>query len=70
MLARTDPRNSPTSGVRGFGDYCYLMTTHSSEGFVPHMLEPANMDYRNLGAQLRFRPVTPTEASGETALQK
>ncbi len=60
----------PTSGVRGFGDYCYLMTTHSSEGFVPHMLEPANMDYRNLGAQLRFRPVTPTEASGETALPK
>jgi hypothetical protein len=60
----------PASGVRGFGDYNYLMTTHSSEGFVPHLLEPANMDYRNLGAQLRFRPVTPTEASGGTALPK
>ncbi len=60
----------PTSGVRGFGDYCYLMTTRSSEGFVPHLLEPANTDYRNLGAQLRFRPVTPTEASGGTALPK
>jgi hypothetical protein len=45
------------AGVRGFGDYNYLMTTHSTEGFVPHLLEPANMDYRNLGAQMRFRPV-------------
>jgi hypothetical protein len=46
------------SGMRGFGDHNYLMTARSSEGFVPHLLEPANMDYRNLGAQLRFRPVT------------
>jgi hypothetical protein len=60
----------PASGVRGFGDYNYLLTTHSTEGFVPHLLEPANMDYRNLGAQLRFRPVTPAEASGGTALPK
>jgi hypothetical protein len=60
----------PAAGVRGFGDYNYLLTTHSTEGFVPHLLEPANMDYRNLGAQLRFRPVTPTEASGGTALPK
>jgi hypothetical protein len=54
-------------GVRGFGDYDYLMTTHSTEGFVPHLLEPANMDYRNLGAQLRFHPVV---TSAETALPK
>jgi hypothetical protein len=58
------------SGVRGFGDYNYLMVTRSSEGFVPHLLEPANMDYRNLGAQLRFRPVTPTEASEGRSLPK
>lgn len=62
--------NVPASGVRGFGDFNYLLTTHSTEGFVPHLLEPANMDYRNLGAQLRFRPVTPTEASAGTALPK
>ena len=55
------------AGVRGFGDYNYLMTTHSTEGFVPHLLEPANMDYRNLGAQLRFRPVV---TSAETASPK
>jgi hypothetical protein len=62
--------NVPASGVRGFGDYNYLLTTLSSEGFVPHLLEPANLDYRNLGAQLRFRPVTPTEASEGTTLPK
>ena len=45
------------TGVRGFGDFNYLMTVRSTEGFVPHLLEPANMDYRNLGVQLRFRPV-------------
>jgi hypothetical protein len=55
------------SGVRGFGDYDYLMTAHSSEGFVPHLLEPANMDYRNLGAQLRFRPIV---TSAETTLPR
>ena len=62
--------NVPASGVRGFGDYNYLLTTHSTEGFIPHLLEPANMDYRNLGAQLRFRPVTPAEASEGRALPK
>lgn len=46
------------SGVRGFHDYNYLMTARSTEGFVPRLLEPGNMDYRNLGAQVRFRPVT------------
>ena len=62
--------NVPASGVRGFGDFDYLLVTHSTEGFVPHLLEPANMDYRNLGAQLRFRPVTPTEASEGRTLPK
>jgi hypothetical protein len=48
------------SGVHGLGDYDYLMTVRSTEGFIPHLMEPANMDYRNLGVQLRFRPVTTT----------
>jgi hypothetical protein len=67
---RTAYFNVPASGVRGFGDFNYLLVTHSTEGFVPHLLEPANMDYRNLGAQLRFRPVTPTEASAGRTLPK
>ena len=45
------------SGVHGLGDYNYLLTVRSTDGFVPHLLEPANMDYRNLGVQLRFRPL-------------
>jgi len=49
-----------TSGVRGFGDYDYLLTARSSEGFIPHLMEPGNNDYRNLGAQIRFKPVIPS----------
>jgi hypothetical protein len=51
-----------TSGVQGFHDYDYLMTIRSTEGFVPHLLDPQSADYRNLGAKLRFsaiRPVAP-----------
>lgn len=51
------------SGVHGKGDYNYLMTATSTEGFVPHLLEPRNWDYRTLGAQVRFRPVAaPAES--------
>jgi len=49
--------NVNAKGVHGFGDYNYLLTTVSTEGFIPHLMEPANMDYRNLGAQIRFRPI-------------
>jgi hypothetical protein len=52
-----------TSGVRGFGDYDYLLTARSTDGFIPHLMEPGNGDYRNLGAQVRFKPVL---ASAET----
>jgi hypothetical protein len=45
----------PASGVRGLNDYCYLMTARSTEGFVPHLMNPQSEDYRNLSAQLRFR---------------
>jgi hypothetical protein len=46
----------PASGIRSQFGYAYLMTALSSDGFVPH-LRLGNGDYRNLGAQVRFRPV-------------
>ena len=48
------PAGSPVPGR--YGDSVYLMTTHSSEGFVPHLVD-GSADYRNLGALLRFRAV-------------
>jgi hypothetical protein len=48
------PAGSPVPGR--YGDSVYLMTTHSSDGFVPHRME-GSPDYRNLGALLRFRAV-------------
>jgi hypothetical protein len=48
----------PASGIRGRSGYAYLLTTRSSDGFIPHLRDPQSGDYRNLGAQLRFRPVT------------
>lgn len=59
--------NLNTSGVHGFGDYDYLLRARSTDGFVPHLRDPQNGDYRNLGAMIRFRPVI---ASGETASPK
>jgi hypothetical protein len=44
-------------GVRERFGYAYLLRARSSEGFVPHVLNAASPDYRNLGAQLRFRAV-------------
>ena len=32
----------------------YLLTARSTDAFIPHLVEPGNMDYRNLGAQMRF----------------
>jgi hypothetical protein len=49
--------NVPASGVPGRSGYAYLMKAQSSEGFVPHARDPQSSDYRNLGAQLRFRAV-------------
>jgi hypothetical protein len=53
----------PADGVRGLNDYCYLMTTHSTAGFVPRLVNPQINDYRNLGAQLRFRIVVAPGAN-------
>ncbi len=47
--------NVPASGVHGARDYAYLLSARSTEGFIPHLVEPANQDYRNLSAQLRFQ---------------
>jgi hypothetical protein len=58
-----EPRKVTTFVVRAgspvpgrYGDSVYLMTTHSSDGFVPR-LRDGSADYRNLGALLRFRAV-------------
>ena len=48
------PAGSPVPGR--YGDSVYLMTTQSSDGFVPHLMD-GSPDYRNLGALLRFRAV-------------
>jgi hypothetical protein len=47
--------NVPASGVHGARDYVYLLSARSTEAFVPHLVDPANQDYRNLSAQLRFQ---------------
>jgi hypothetical protein len=44
-------------GVHGRDGHAYLLSAQSSEGFVPHLVDRVSPDYRNLGAQLRFRPV-------------
>ena len=44
----------PARGVRGFQSYACLLSVQSSEGFVPHLLDPASNDSRNLGAQIAF----------------
>jgi hypothetical protein len=53
----------PASGVRDRFGFAYLMTVESSNGFVPHVIDPQSSDYRNLGAQMRFQPVTAPRAN-------
>jgi hypothetical protein len=48
----------PAAGVPGATGYAYLMAVRSTEGFVPHARDPQSPDYRNLSAQLRFRPIS------------
>ncbi len=49
--------NLPASGVRGLNSYAYLLSARSSDGFVPHLQNPASDDYRNLGALMRFQAI-------------
>jgi hypothetical protein len=48
----------PASGVHYVQSYAYLMSTRSTEGFVPHVFDAASKDYRNLGALMRFQAIT------------
>jgi hypothetical protein len=57
---RVETFEVPAAGVPGSSGYAYLMAVRSSEGFVPRARDPASSDYRNLGARLRFRPVSET----------
>jgi hypothetical protein len=47
----------PTAGVRGLDSYAYLLSVQSSEGFTPHLRDPASRDYRNLGVLMTFTAV-------------
>ncbi len=50
----------PVEGVRGWHDYSWLLSVRSSDGFVPHLFDPASKDSRNLGALMRFSAIVPT----------
>jgi hypothetical protein len=45
----------PASGVRGYESYECLLSAQSSDGFIPHLNDPASSDGRNLGVLLNFR---------------
>jgi hypothetical protein len=45
------------SGVEGLNDYNYLLTARSTQGFIPHLVDPNSRDDRNLGVQIRFSAV-------------
>ncbi len=47
----------PTSGVRDFTSYAYLLSARSTEGFTEHLRNPESTDYRNLGVLMRFTAV-------------
>jgi hypothetical protein len=51
------------AGVRERFGYAYLMRARSSQGFVPRVRNPESNDYRNLGAQMRFRAVSIPKGS-------
>jgi hypothetical protein len=44
----------PVSGVHDFKSYAYLLSAQSSDGFIPHLLDPKSDDPRNLGVMVRF----------------
>ena len=52
----------PVSGVQGFRSWSYLLSASSTEGFIPHLLNPADPqhDGRNLGVQMKFTAVPST----------
>jgi hypothetical protein len=46
--------NLPVSSVRGLESYAFLLSLQSSDGFTPHLLDPASRDFRNLGVLITF----------------
>jgi hypothetical protein len=51
----------PTSGVRDFSSYAYLLSLRSTEGFTEHLRDPDSKDYRNLGVLMQFEPIRAGE---------
>jgi len=47
----------PISSVRGLESYAFLLSLQSSDGFTPHLLDPASRDFRNLGVLITFDAV-------------
>ena len=45
------------TSVRGLNGYACLLSAHSSDGFTPHLLDPASPDGRNLGVMINFTVV-------------
>jgi hypothetical protein len=52
----------PAYGARGLQNYAYLLSARSSEGFIPHLVDPQSRDNRNLGLFMRMTPVVQTES--------
>ena len=51
----------PASGIRDLRSYAYLLQARSTEGFVPHLLNPSSDDKRNLGVLIQFTAIPRTK---------
>jgi hypothetical protein len=47
----------PAYGARGLQSYAYLLSMRSSDGFIPHLVDPKSPDTRNLGAIVQFQAI-------------
>lgn len=47
----------PAAGIRDLRSYAYLLKARSTEGFVPHLLDPTTDDMRNLGVLVQFTAI-------------
>ncbi len=47
----------PAVGIRDLRSFAYLLKARSTEGFVPHLLDPSTDDKRNLGVLIQFTAV-------------
>jgi hypothetical protein len=51
----------PTYGAKGLRNYAYVLSARSSEGFIPHLMDPQSRDNRNLGLFIRMTPVVSVQ---------